>query len=407
MLVDPEQHKYFKRLLALSGCKTEFLDTEDALELVAAHEQVDVVMAAIVGAAGLSSGLAAVSAGKCLLLANKESLIMSGKLFMDTAKRNNADIIPIDSEHNAIFQCLAETRSGLSSIDGRFVDKLVLTASGGPFLNTPKKALAKVTPEQACAHPKWSMGQKISVDSASLMNKGLELIEASFLFDLPGTAIDIVVHPQSIVHSMVYYRDGSVLAQLANPDMRVPIAYGLAFPGRMASGAKVLDLTRQPALEFSEPDVDRFPCISLGRAALQAGGRRSEALLNFIADLQLEDAPLSSCLETDPAVADLLATADLVVNTTPVGMALHGDASAMPLGSDLWDRLAKQATLYDLIYTPRPTAWLRWGQGRGHRCIDGLEMLVQQGAASLRLWSGVNDVPVDSMRHAAETALSH
>ena len=279
VLVDPEQHKYFKRLLAVSGCKTEFLDTEDALELVAAHEQVDMVMAAIVGAAGLSSGLAAVSAGKCLLLANKESLIMSGKLFMDTAKRNNADIIPIDSEHNAIFQCLAETRSGLSSTDGRFVDKLVLTASGGPFLNTPKRALAKVTPEQACAHPKWSMGQKISVDSASLMNKGLELIEASFLFDLPGTAIDIVVHPQSIVHSMVYYRDGSVLAQLANPDMRVPIAYGLAFPGRMASGAKVLDLTRQPALEFSEPDVDRFPCISLGRAALQAGGT-APAVLN-------------------------------------------------------------------------------------------------------------------------------
>ena len=279
VLVDLEQHQHFKRLLAESGCKTEFLDIEDALEFIAAHEQVDVVMAAIVGAAGLSSGLAAVSAGKCLLLANKESLIMSGKLFIDAAKRNNADILPIDSEHNAIFQCLAETRSGLSSTDGRFVDKLVLTASGGPFLNTPKKALAKVTPEQACAHPKWSMGRKISVDSASLMNKGLELIEASFLFDLPGTAIDIVVHPQSIVHSMVYYRDGSVLAQLANPDMRVPIAYGLAFPGRMASGAKVLDLTRQPALEFSEPDMDRFPCISLGRAALEAGGT-APAVLN-------------------------------------------------------------------------------------------------------------------------------
>ena len=279
VLVDLEQHQHFKRMLAGSGCKTEFLDIEDALEFIAAHEQVDVVMAAIVGAAGLSSGLAAVSAGKCLLLANKESLIMSGKLFIDAAKRNNADILPIDSEHNAIFQCLAETRSGLSSTDGRVVDKLVLTASGGPFLNTPKKALAKVTPEQACAHPKWSMGRKISVDSASLMNKGLELIEASFLFDLPGTAIDIVVHPQSIVHSMVYYRDGSVLAQLANPDMRVPIAYGLAFPGRMASGAKVLDLTRQPALEFSEPDVERFPCISLGRTALQAGGT-APAVLN-------------------------------------------------------------------------------------------------------------------------------
>ena len=279
VLMDSEQHQHFKRLLAESGCKTEFLDTEDALELIAAHEQVDVVMAAIVGAAGLASGLAAVLAGKCLLLANKESLIMSGKLFIEAAKQNNADIIPIDSEHNAIFQCLAETRSGLSVTDGRFVDKLVLTASGGPFLNTPKEALAKVTPEQACAHPKWSMGQKISVDSATLMNKGLELIEASFLFDLPGTAIDIVVHPQSIVHSMVYYRDGSVLAQLANPDMRVPIAYGLAFPDRMASGAEVLDLTRQPALEFSKPDVDRFPCVSLGRAALEAGGT-APAVLN-------------------------------------------------------------------------------------------------------------------------------
>ena len=279
VLVDPEQNQHFKRLLAESGCKTEFLDTEDALEFIAAHEQVDVVMAAIVGAAGLASGLAAVSAGKRLLLANKESLIMSGKLFIEAAKQNNADIIPIDSEHNAIFQCLAETRSGLSVTDGRFVDKLVLTASGGPFLNTPKEALAKVTPEQACAHPKWSMGQKISVDSATLMNKGLELIEASFLFDLPGTAIDIVVHPQSIVHSMVYYRDGSVLAQLANPDMRVPIAYGLAFPDRMASGAEALDLTRQPALEFSKPDVDRFPCVSLGRAALEAGGT-APAVLN-------------------------------------------------------------------------------------------------------------------------------
>ena len=279
VLADQEQHQHFKRLLAESGCKTEFLDTEDALEFIAAHEQVDVVMAAIVGAAGLASGLAAVSAGKRLLLANKESLIMSGKLFIEAAKQNNADIIPIDSEHNAIFQCLAETRSGLSVTDGRFVDKLVLTASGGPFLNTPKEALAEVTPEQACAHPKWSMGQKISVDSATLMNKGLELIEASFLFDLPGTAIDIVVHPQSIVHSMVYYRDGSVLAQLANPDMRVPIAYGLAFPDRMASGAEVLDLTRQPALEFSKPDVDRFPCVSLGRAALEAGGT-APAVLN-------------------------------------------------------------------------------------------------------------------------------
>tara|TARA_B100001057_G_scaffold498401_1_gene605264 strand:- start:1115 stop:2293 length:1179 start_codon:yes stop_codon:yes gene_type:complete len=279
VLADSEQHESFKNLLVDSECKTEFLDVENALEIIAAHDQVDLVMAAIVGAAGLASGLAAVSAGKRLLLANKESLVMSGKLLIDAAIRHKAEIIPIDSEHNAIFQCLAETRTQFSAAEERFVEKLVLTASGGPFLNTPNRQLMKVTPKQACAHPKWSMGQKISVDSATLMNKGLELIEASFLFDLPGSAIDILIHPQSIVHSMVYYRDGSVLAQLANQDMRVPIAYGLAFPNRMPSGAEVLDLTTQPPLEFSVPDVARFPCVSLGRAALEEGGT-APAVLN-------------------------------------------------------------------------------------------------------------------------------
>ncbi len=279
VLADSEQHESFKNMLLDSDCATEFLDAENSLEIIAAHDEVDVVMAAIVGAAGLASGLAAVSAGKRLLLANKESLIMSGKLFIDAAIRHKAEIIPIDSEHNAIFQCLAETRTRFSAAEERFVEKLILTASGGPFLNTPKKELISVTPKQACAHPKWSMGQKISVDSATLMNKGLELIEASFLFDLPGSAIDILIHPQSIVHSMVYYRDGSVLAQLANPDMRVPIAYGLAFPNRMPSGADVLDLTIQPPLEFSVPDLTRFPCISLGREALEEGGT-APAVLN-------------------------------------------------------------------------------------------------------------------------------
>ena len=245
-------------------------------ELVSAPD-IDTVVAGIVGFAGLRPTLSAARSGKTILLANKEALVSAGGLFMEAVKQGSATLLPVDSEHNAMHQCLPIDPSGRPEMSN--VEKIVLTASGGPFRGRSRQSLDKVTPEEACAHPNWSMGQKISVDSATLANKGLELAEACWLFHRTPDEIDIVVHPQSIVHSMVYYRDGSVLAQLANPDMRVPIAYGLAFPDRMTSGAEALDLTRQPALEFSKPDVDRFPCVSLGRAALEAGGT-APAVLN-------------------------------------------------------------------------------------------------------------------------------
>lgn len=288
VVTNPSFHDRFNALLNEVDCDTVLLDTANPLEEIASHELVDTVMAAIVGAAGLPSGLAAAAAGKRLLLANKESLIMSGQLFTSAAREHGAEIIPIDSEHNAIFQCLAEARDVDSGkTNTQFVKKIILTASGGPFLAASQEELTTVTPDQACAHPKWSMGRKISVDSATLMNKGLELIEACFLFDLPSSAIEVLVHPQSIVHSMVYYQDGSVLAQMANPDMRVPIAYGLAFPERMESGVEPLDLTRQEPLQFQSPDLQRFPCLALGRAAAEAGGT-GPALLNAANEVAVE-----------------------------------------------------------------------------------------------------------------------
>ena len=269
----------FAELLAGSDCSTRLLSGSGALETIAGHERVRVVMAAIVGAAGLASTLAAVEAGKRVLLANKESLVMSGDLFMDTARRTGADIIPIDSEHNAVFQCLPPGDDGIDGSQLRHVHKIVLTASGGPFLYTPREQLAAVTPDQACAHPNWRMGRKISVDSATMMNKGLEFIEAGLLFGLNVDQIEVLIHPQSIIHSMVYYRDGSVLAQMANPDMRVPIAYGLAYPDRIGSGVEVLDLTRLPDLEFLAPDLEKFPCLRLGIEAARSGGT-APAILN-------------------------------------------------------------------------------------------------------------------------------
>jgi 1-deoxy-D-xylulose-5-phosphate reductoisomerase len=264
--------------LRQAECRTELLTGADALEEVARAEEVDIVMAAIVGAAGLASSLAAVQAGKKVLLANKEALVMSGELFMAAAQHSKATIIPIDSEHNAIFQCLPESRTGVAQDQLRQVEKIVLTGSGGPFLNTPTQHLASVTPEQACRHPKWSMGRKISVDSATMMNKGLEYIEACFLFSVAPGRVEVLIHPQSIVHSMVHYVDGSVLAQMANPDMRVPIAHGLAWPSRIGSGVNFLDLAAEGPLEFTHPDMDRFPCLALGMAAASAGGGAPIAL---------------------------------------------------------------------------------------------------------------------------------
>ncbi len=235
-----------------------------ALDSIAAHDKTDYVMAAIVGSAGMASSLAAAQAGKRVMLANKESLVLAGDLFIRAVHDNNAELIPVDSEHSAIFQCLQSGKAGLS--------KIQLTASGGPFLQTPIEKLRTVTPSEACAHPNWSMGQKISVDSATMMNKGLEVIEAHYLFGLAAENIDVVVHPQSIVHSSVYYEDGSTLAQLGVPDMRTVISYALSYPDRITSGVKPLDLAANSPLEFYAPDLDRFACLKLAFEALKQGG---------------------------------------------------------------------------------------------------------------------------------------
>ncbi|MCW0210816.1 1-deoxy-D-xylulose 5-phosphate reductoisomerase [Achromobacter veterisilvae] len=243
-----------------------------ALADTAADPQCDSVMAAIVGAAGLPAALAAARSGKRVLLANKEALVAAGSLFMRAIRDNGAELLPIDSEHNAIFQCLPKgVRAVAPDASAPGVRRLLLTASGGPFRSRDLEDLHDVTPAQACAHPNWSMGRKISVDSATMLNKGLEVIEAHWLFAMPADRIEVVVHPQSVVHSMVEYDDGSVLAQLGQPDMRTPIAYGLGFPERLESGVGPLDLTRVGRLDFEKPDLARFPCLALSFAALRAG----------------------------------------------------------------------------------------------------------------------------------------
>ena len=256
---------------------TEVLCGIEALEFVSSLPEVDAVMAAIVGAAGLHPTLAAARAGKKILLANKETLVMAGRIFMDAVKQHGATLLPIDSEHNAIFQALPHRYSGDLVASG--VSKILLTASGGPFRNTSLSELQQVTPEQACAHPNWVMGRKISVDSATMMNKGLEVIEAHWLFNAPADAIQVVVHPQSVIHSLVQYVDGSVLAQLGNPDMRTPIAYALGYPERIEAGVEPLDLVKVASLSFSAPDFERFPCLALAYQALRAGGT-APAVLN-------------------------------------------------------------------------------------------------------------------------------
>ncbi len=254
----------------------EVLQGAAAMAELAASAEVDIVMAAIVGAAGLEPTLAAVGAGKRILLANKESLVMAGPLFMQAVRDHGATLLPIDSEHNAIFQCMPpHYRDGLELCG---VSRILLTASGGPFRETAIEQLRTVTPAQACAHPNWSMGRKISVDSASLMNKGLELIEACYLFNVAADKVEVVVHPQSIVHSMVEYVDGSVLAQLGNPDMRTSIAYGLAWPERIASGVAGLDIISHARLDFAAPDTVRFPCLRLAREACDSGGTATTVL---------------------------------------------------------------------------------------------------------------------------------
>ena len=257
---------------------SELLYGAQALERIAADPECRVVMAAIVGAAGMASTLAAAAAGKRVLLANKEALVMAGPIFMRMAREAGAEVLPIDSEHNAVFQCLSGTAA---------VRRILLTASGGPFRGLPLEKLAAATPEQAVAHPNWVMGRKISVDSATMMNKGLEVIEARWLFEVAPERIEVLIHPQSIVHSLVEYVDGSVLAQLSNPDMRVPIAHALAHPERIESGVQPLDLAALRNLSFEQPDERRFPCLALAYAALRAGGT-APALLNAANEVAVE-----------------------------------------------------------------------------------------------------------------------
>ena len=277
VMADPEAAERLSDRLRSAGRPVEVLAGVAGLERVAALPEADCVMAAIVGAAGLLPTLAAARAGKRVLLANKEALVMAGSLFVAAVRQGGAELLPIDSEHNAIFQCLPPGFAA-EGLDAAGVRRILLTGSGGPFRVTPLDRLPDATPEQACAHPNWSMGRKISVDSATMMNKGLEVIEAHWLFGAAPARIEVVVHPQSVVHSMVEYRDGSVLAQLGHPDMRTPIAHALAWPRRMASGAAFLDFFRLQ-LEFQAPDFARFPCLRLAFAALEAGGT-APAILN-------------------------------------------------------------------------------------------------------------------------------
>lgn len=259
-----------EKKLKQEGIDTQVLYGAQALIDVASANEVSGVMCAIVGAAGLPSALTAAQKGKTIYLANKETLVVSGALFMETARQNGAAVLPIDSEHNAIFQVLPRDYTGRLNEHG--INSIILTASGGPFLNTDLSTFDSITPEQAVKHPNWSMGRKISVDSASMMNKGLELIEAHWLFNCPPEKLEVVIHPQSVIHSMVRYRDGSVLAQLGNPDMRTPIAYCLGLPERIDSGVGELDFGALSALTFQKPDFDRFPCLKLAYQAMNAGG---------------------------------------------------------------------------------------------------------------------------------------
>jgi len=296
--------------LATVGLDTRVLVGEGGLCEVAAHPQVDTVLAAIVGAAGLRPTLAAVEAGKKVLLANKEALVMSGALFMQAVHRSGAVLLPIDSEHNAIFQCLpVDYARGLGPVGVR---RILLTASGGPFRETPLTELMGVSPEQACAHPNWSMGRKISVDSASMMNKGLELIEACWLFDARPDQIEVVIHPQSVIHSMVDYVDGSVLAQLGNPDMRTPIAHALAWPRRIDSGVAPLDLFSIARLDFQAPDEDRFPCLRLARQAAEAGNS-APAMLNAA-----NEVAVAAFLDRRIRYPEIASIIDEVLNLEPV-----------------------------------------------------------------------------------------
>ena len=328
VLLDVAAAEQLQVKLKQHGMPTEVLQGLAALEQIASASEVDTVMAAIVGAAGLKPALAAARAGKKVLLANKEALVMSGQIFMQAVHDHAATLLPIDSEHNAIFQALP--RAGNGDLRAMGVRRILLTASGGPFRTVPLDSLAQVTPEQACAHPNWVMGRKISVDSATMMNKGLEVIEAHWLFNAPVEQIEVVIHPQSVIHSMVEYIDGSVIAQLGNPDMRTPIAYALGFPDRIESGVSALDLFKIARLDFEAPDTRRFPCIRLAYEALRAGGSApavlnaaNEIAVGAFLDLQLPFQAISSVIEHTLAAIPLGAVETLEQVLAADAMARH------------------------------------------------------------------------------------
>lgn len=331
VMADESAAEKLAGILKTDGLDTTVLAGQEGLELIASHPEVDSVMAAIVGAAGLMPTLAAARAGKRVMLANKEALVMSGQLFMDEITRSGSELLPIDSEHNAIFQCMP---NGLEGIDAG-VSKILLTASGGPFRKLSTEELGEVTPEQACAHPNWVMGRKISVDSATLMNKGLEVIEACWLFGVESQRIQVVVHPQSVIHSMVSYNDGSVLAQLGNPDMRTPIAYALAWPERIDSGVDPLDIFSTGSLEFEQPDIQRFPCLRLAYEAYEAGGTAT-AILNAA-----NEVAVASFLDQRIGFLQIPQIIETTLETIPaepavdLGAVLQADSQARVMAKDI------------------------------------------------------------------------
>jgi len=335
-MADERSAAMLRQHLKSLNVATEVLSGEQAACELAALDDVDQVMAAIVGAAGLMPTLAAIRAGKQVLLANKESLVTCGQLFLQAVSASKAQILPVDSEHNAIFQSLPaslQQQLGYASLEDNGIDSIILTGSGGPFRDSPLVELASVTPDQACAHPNWSMGRKISVDSATMMNKGLEYIEARWLFNATDAQMEVILHPQSVIHSMVRYRDGSVLAQLGSPDMRTPIAHVMAWPQRAQSGAQPLDFARMGAMTFAEPDFVRYPCLKLAIDACKTGQAATTALnaANEIA--------VAAFLDTQIRFSDIAA-----VNTTVLDMLSCDEPDSVEAVLDI-DRQARAAAM--------------------------------------------------------------
>jgi len=333
VVVSEDAADILSKKIKAASLDIEVLSGVDSLDTVSSLDETDYVVAAIVGAAGLSSSLAAAKSGKRILLANKETLVMSGQIFMDEVAKNNATLLPVDSEHNAIYQCL-QSFNGSTGLSDE-VRKIYLTASGGPFRTIDLKLLESVTPEQACAHPNWSMGRKISVDSATMMNKGLELIEACWLFNASVDDVQIAIHPQSIVHSMAEFIDGSIMAQLGQPDMRTPIAYALAWPERIESGVNSLDLFAMSNLEFEEPDYARFPCIKLAEDAMRTGGIMP-AVLNASNEVAVQ-----AFLDNEIAFMSIAKVVELVLDQTSFQAAsdietiIQADATARKIACDV------------------------------------------------------------------------